>query len=135
MKTVKTAQELGKAIKANEEYIYIEGDLKNKVIRIKAVGKVAWLIAGGSIAAAIYLYLSTPATTAASVPLGGVGGALSFTGATTAAATAVTILGVPAVTVAITVGIAAGGYGAITSMRETYVIESSSENGIILKKK
>lgn len=40
MKTVKTAKELGLAIKNKEDYIYVEGDLKNKVIRIKATGKL-----------------------------------------------------------------------------------------------
>lgn len=36
----KTSEELGKAIKNQEEFIEIEGDLRNKVIRIKAAGKV-----------------------------------------------------------------------------------------------
>lgn len=135
MRTVRTATELGKAIKEKEDYIYIEGDLKNKVVRIKAVGTTAWIIAGGSIATAIALYLATPATTAASAPVGGIVGAIPFTGATTAAAAAGAILGLPSVAVAITVGIAAGGYGAITAMRDKYSIESKSDNGIILKKK
>lgn len=38
----KTAEELGKAIKNNEDTIEIEGNLKNEVFRIKATGKVAW---------------------------------------------------------------------------------------------
>lgn len=135
MRTVRTAKELGIAIKEKEDYIYVEGDLQNKVIRIKAVGKTAWIIAGGSLATAIALYLATPATTVASAPIGGFAGAIPFTGATTAAATAVTILGLPAVTVAITIGIAAGGYGAIISMRDKYSIEYKSDQGIILKKK
>lgn len=135
MRTVKTATELGNAIKEKEDYIYIEGDLKNKVTRIKAVGTTAWIIAGGSLATAIALYLATPATTAVSSPVGGIAGAIPFTGATTAAAAAVTILGLPAVVVAITVGVAAGGYGAITAIRDKYSIESKSDNGIILKKK
>ena len=36
MITVKTSEELGKALKEKEEYIYIEGDLKNK-IKLQAV--------------------------------------------------------------------------------------------------
>lgn len=135
MKTVTTAKELGKAIKENEDYIYVEGDLKNKVLRIRATGKVAWIVAGGSIATAIALYLATPAATAVSAPAGGIVGAIPFTGATTAAATAVTIIGLPAVTVAITVGIAAGGYGAVTALRDKYTIESKSDSGITLRKK
>lgn len=135
MKTVKTAEELGMAIKDEEDYIYVEGDLKNKVLRIKATTSVAWVIAGGAIAAAITLFLATPATIVGTAPLGGAGGVISFTGATTAAATAVTILGLPAVTVAISIGVAAGGYGAITKMRDKYSVETKSDKGIILKKR
>lgn len=40
--TCKTPEELSKAIKEKEKFIVIEGDLKNKVFRIKAVGKVVW---------------------------------------------------------------------------------------------
>ena len=57
MKTVRTSVELGKAIKAQEEFIYIEGDLKRKIVRLKATGKIAWGIAGASIASAVALYL------------------------------------------------------------------------------
>ena len=55
MVTVRTAKELGQALKSNEHYIYVEGDLKNKIIRIKAVGKIAWILAIGSLATAISL--------------------------------------------------------------------------------
>lgn len=53
MKTVKTSKELGEAIKSNEDYIYVEGDLKNKVIRIKATGKIAWATSYTSFCACI----------------------------------------------------------------------------------
>lgn len=32
MKTVKTSKELGEAIKSNKDYIYVEGDLKTKLL-------------------------------------------------------------------------------------------------------
>ena len=39
--SVNDSKGLGKALKDNEGEIIIEGDLKNKVLRIKATGKVA----------------------------------------------------------------------------------------------
>jgi len=135
MKTVRTSEELGKAIKAQEEFIYIEGDLKRKIVRLKATGKIAWGIAGASIASAVALYLATPAVTVATAPAAGVGGAISFTGSATAATAAITILGVKATWVAVSVAVAAGGYGAIRSLRDGYSIISKDEKGLMLKRK
>ena len=132
MKTVRTSKELGKALKNNESYIYVEGDLKNKIIRIKIAGRLAWAVAGASIATAVALYLASPAAT---ITTGGVGGAISFTGSATAATVASTILGIPATTVAISIAVAAGGFGAITSLRNNYIIERKDSNGMLLKKK
>ena len=116
MKTVKTSKELGEAIKSNEDYIYVEGDLKNKVIRIKATGKIAWALAVGSLATAITLYLTLPATLTVSTTAGGpvgtaVGGAISFTGGLFTSTVAATALGVKAAAVAIGIGEAFGGVG------------------------
>ena len=49
----RTAKEFAEAVKNNEEYITIEGDLKNGVLRIKATGKVAWGVCVASLAVAI----------------------------------------------------------------------------------
>lgn len=132
MRTVRTSKELGEALKNNESYIYVEGDLKNKVLKIKVAGRLAWAIAGGSIATAVALYIATPAATAATA---GVGGAISFTGSAAAASVATTVLGIPATTVAIYIAVAAGGFGAITSLRNNYTIERKDANGMLLKKK
>lgn len=40
---VKDEKALAKAIKDGQDSIYVEGDLKNKIIRIKVTGKVAGL--------------------------------------------------------------------------------------------
>ena len=45
MAKVTTEEELTNAIKNNEDTIEIEGDLSKKAIRIKATGKVAWVVA------------------------------------------------------------------------------------------
>ena len=52
-------KDLSEALKNDKDTIEIEGDLADKVIRIKATGSVAWAIAIGSIAvglAAIFRY-------------------------------------------------------------------------------
>lgn len=133
MVTVKTPEELGKALKEKEEYIYIEGDLKNKIIRLKAAGRIAWFIAGGSIAAAVGLYLATPFFTAASSPVGGTGGVVSFTGSAVAAGAAVSILGLHVTWVAIAVAVAAGGYGAVSALKDKYKIIRKDKDGIMIK--
>lgn len=140
MKTVKTAKELGLAIKSNEKYIYVEGDLKNKVIRIKTTGKIAWALAAGSLAAAITCYLAIPATTTVSTTVAGpagtiVGSAIPFTGSAVASTVVASALGIKATAVAIGIGVACGGVGGVISLRDKYKIESKSDKGIILKRK
>ena len=135
MKTVKSAKELGEAIKNKEEYIYIEGDLKNRIIKIKATGKIAWAIAGVAIASAVGLYLSAPATAVATAPAGGVGSVVSFGGSAAAVGAATTILGINATAVAMSVAIAAGGIGAINLLRDDYKIVRNDNKGMLLERK
>ena len=121
-----TIKELGKGLKSGQSSIEITIDLKNKIFSFKKksqnLGSTAWATAIASVATAVGLYLSTPATTAATAPAGGAGGAITFTGGTVAAAGAVTILGVSATTFAIGLGIAAGGVGAVTRLVNDYEI-------------
>jgi hypothetical protein len=116
------AKSLGKALKTNEDTITIEGDLRKKVIRIKATGKIAWAIALGAIGAAVYLVLSAPAT-------GGVSGAVGLT----ALAPAVTIMGGGAASAAVMIAVGAGGVGALNSLRK-YKIIKNSDTQITLKR-
>lgn len=51
-------KELRQALQAGTDSIEIEGNLKDKVVRIKASGKVAWVIALGAIAVAVIVALS-----------------------------------------------------------------------------
>lgn len=140
MKTVKTAKELGLAIKDKEEYIYVEGDLKNKVIKLKKTGRVAWTLAAGSLTVAIVCYLAIPTTatvsTAVAGPVGGfAGSAIPFTGSAVASTVVATALGMKVTAVAIGIGVACGGIGGVISLRDKYKIESRSDKGIILKRK
>ncbi|MHB8064435.1 MAG: hypothetical protein ACYDG2_17685 [Ruminiclostridium sp.] len=135
MRTVRTSKELGKAIKENESVIVVEGDIVNSVYKLKVISGVAWTIAIGAIGSAIYLYLSAPAAAAASAPLGGSGAAIPFTGGLAASSVAVTILGFKATTVAIAVGVSAGGVGAVSAIKNKYEITEKSYNRAVLKRK
>ena len=122
-----TAEELGKAIKNKEDTIEIEGDLKNQVIRIKATGKVAWGVCVVSLGVAVIAYLSIPAATAGATPVGGAVSALSGVSATGVAGSAA----VPAVMI----GVAAGGIGALNTLRDKYKIVEKNKKCIKLKRK
>ena len=69
MKTVTTAADLGKAIKNGESEIAIEGDLAQKVIRIKATGNVAWAIALGAVTIGIAAVLASLLTACCEIRL------------------------------------------------------------------
>jgi len=117
---VKTEEELGEALKEEPDTIEVEGDLKNKVFRIKATGKVAWAIAIASIGIAVAILMST----------GGVGAPVSsFIGAG-----AVSILGLPTAISAVSIAVAGGGVGALNTLRK-YEITESRGNKLVLRRK
>lgn len=127
----KTPEELAKAIKNNEESILIEGDLKNKIIRIKATGKVAWGVCAASLAAAIAFYMATPAATVTMTPVAGTMSLVSGIGVTAVAATTIGSAAVPAVII----GVAAGGIGALNTLRDKYKIVEKDKKHIKLQRK
>ena len=107
MAKVRTAAELGEALKKNEDHIEIEGDLARKIVKIRATGKIAWMIAFGAIAvAAGGLILAAPTGGTTAVVSG------------FAAPAAVGILGGSVTAAAISVAVAAGSAGALTSLRK-----------------
>lgn len=112
-------KDLGKALKEKQETIEIEGNLKDKVLKIKATGKVAWAIAIGAIAIAVALIISSGGTAAPVSGLVGIG--------------AVSVLGTPAALSAVSIAAAAGGVGALNSLRN-YKVTSNSGNKLILKR-
>lgn len=127
----KTPKELGKALKDQEETIVIEGDLKNKVFRIKATGKVAWGVCAAALGTAILCYLAAPAATVAATPAGGTASLVSGVAATAVAATT---LG-SAASAAVVIGVAAGGIGALNALRDKYKIIEKDERHITLQRK
>jgi len=98
---VKNEKELNKAIQSNADTIYIEGDLGNKVMKIKATGNVAWVVAFGAITVAVIAILSIPTTAGSSAPAAGISGIV-------AAPIAVATLGVGTVTSIISMCVATG---------------------------
>ena len=120
---VSNEKELGKALKNNEDTIFIEGDLVNKVIRIRATGKIAWAIAVTAIALAIVAFLAAPVT-----------GGTSSTAIVGIAPVAASILGGAAAYSAVLIGVAAGGVAALNKLRD-YKEISRSDSQIVLKKK
>ncbi|MBQ7568836.1 hypothetical protein IJT17_08535 [bacterium] len=117
---VKTEKELGEAIKRQDDEIIIEGDLKNKVIRIRAAGKVAWAIAIGAISGAVLVSLLSGGTAA---PAG-----------ITVGLAAVGVLGAPATAAAFAIAVAAGGVDALDKLR-SYKTVSDTGNRLVLKRK
>lgn len=130
---VTTDKELSQAIKQDVDTIEIHGNLAEKTFRIKATGKVAWGIAAGAIATAVVLAIHTPTATVATAPVGGAGGAISFTGSAVSTGVAGAILG-PAAITAIAIAVAAGGVGVLTKLRYNYRVVSKEKNKLILKK-
>ena len=112
--------DLGKALKNDQDTIEIEGDLKKKVLKIKATGTVSWVIAIGVIAIAVTVVLTTGG---AGAPVSGVVGV-----------GAVSVLGLPTAISAVSIAVAAGGVGALNSLRN-YEIVTNSETKLVLKRK
>lgn len=110
--TVSTVKELGTAISNNENNIIIEGKLGNAVIKINAVGPVAWSIAIGAIGVAVAGIVVTGGT-------GGPGAPVGVASEIVAAPVLVTTLGsASTATTAIGIAVAGGGVGVLTSMRK-----------------
>ncbi|QOJ08141.1 hypothetical protein [Nitrosomonas sp. H1_AOB3] len=127
MAKVRTEAELGEALKNKEETIEIEGDLANKTFKIRATGKVAWVVAIGAISIAAY-------GTAATLGTGGTSAPVTATSAFIAAPVAVGVLGGAVTYSAIAIAIAAGGVGALTTLRG-YKQVLRSQDRLVLKRK
>ena len=118
-----TEKELAQALKEEEDVLEIEGDLKKKVLKIKATGKIAWGIAIAAIATAV-------AATIVAIPTGGTSEVVSFM----VAPAAVGILGVDVTMAAIYIAVAAGGVGVLNSLRK-YEIMGEFGDTLMLKRK
>ena len=107
---ITTEKELGNALKNNQDTIEIEGDLTNKVIKIKATGAVAWAVAIGAIGIGVVITLGSAGTAAPVAGFVGIGAA--------------SILGASATASAVAIAVAAGGIGSLNSLRKYKVVRS-----------
>ncbi|WP_323930436.1 hypothetical protein [Aeromonas veronii] len=122
---INNEKDLGKALNEDQDTIEIEGSLRDKVIKIKATGKVAWVIAIGAIGVAVVAILypvPEPATQASSK------GIAALTGGA-----AIGILGAGTAMSAIAISVASGGVAALNKLR-SYKIISNSGDKLVLKK-
>jgi hypothetical protein len=130
---VTNPQELGKVVKKEPDEIIVEGDLANNVYKIKATGKVAWVIAFGAVAVAVIAVLTLPAGAAG--PAGLIAdGVIAGVAATTAAAS-IGVLGISATIAAIGIGVGARNANALKIIRDKYVISSKSGSRLVLRKR
>lgn len=119
---ISSEKELAAAIERGDDCIEIEGDLKSGVIKIKAAGKIAWIVAVGAIGIAVVAIIAAPAT-----------GGISSTAVAAAAPAAVGVLGVGATTTAVAIAVAAGGVGVLNKLRG-YDVEKVGDKVILRKK-
>ena len=126
-KTVRTAEELGMAIRNNENLIVIEGSVGNATLAIQAVGPVAWAVAIGGLGVALTGVLLTVGT-------GGTGAPVGLIAEACAAPALVTTLGsVGTATTALSIALAGGGIGVLTSLRK-YKATRNHDKAILTKR-
>lgn len=131
---VTNPQELGKVVTKEPDQIIVEGDLANNVYKIKATGKVAWVIAFGAVAVAVIAVLTLPAGAAAG-PAGLIADGVIAGVATTTAAASIGVLGLSATTAAIGIGVGARSADVLRIIRDKYIVSSKSATRLVLRKK
>ena len=122
--SINNEKDLSKAITSNQDTIIITGSIKEKVIKIKATGKVAWAIAIGGIGIALtgILLLATPEPSTKAIGI-------------VATPIAVSILGIGTTTSAISIALAARGVGVLNSLRNDYTITEKTSTKLVLSRK
>lgn len=125
--TATTVEDLGKAIKNDYDTIIIEGDLAKKVIRIKATGKVAWVVAFGSLVVVIVALIATGSSGGTSTPATVPAMLISAPGA-------VGVLGVGSSIAAVSIAVAAGSVRALTKLRKGYALTKHGNQVVLTKK-
>lgn len=128
---VNNEKDLANAIKRNQNEITIVGDLSKKIIKIKATGKIAWVIAIGAVSVAVIAALKTPIIAAGGPPALAVDGIV----ATTSAGAAVSIWGVATTVAAISICVAGGSVSILKKLYEGYNIVSKGDGYVKLQKK
>ena len=119
---INSKKDLAEALDRGDDTIVIEGDLKNSVIRIRATGAVAWLVAIGAIGIAVV-------ATIAAIPTGGTSELAAFA----MAPAAIAVLGGSTTIAAIAIAVSAGGVGALTKLM-AYKEVSRTADQLVLRR-
>lgn len=131
MTTVDNAQELGKAIKNGQDEITIEGSLKDQIIKIKATGKVAWVVALGAIGVAVVAIMTMPAAAPTGAGFIADGAIVAST-----ASAAVAVLGLTTTIAAVSICLGAKNKRVLETLYNDYkIVEKTSRYIKISKKK
>jgi hypothetical protein len=127
---VTTAEELGKALRSGVSEIEISYDINASVIRLKAVGPIAWVVLGAAVAAAVVAIIVTlPAAAVSGFGAVGTAGA-----AASAMAVATGIVGAKVASFLVKVGVAARDAGAVSRLYKDYDVTERSGRHILVRK-
>lgn len=129
--TVKNEKELGEALKQNQNYIEVEGDLCKKVIKIKATGPVAWAVCIAGLSIAVVAVIAT-------IGSGGGGAPVTVPASTAGLLPAVAVFGggsagLSVASSSVLIAVAGGGVGALNKLRK-YKIEKKDKKVILRRK-
>ena len=125
---VTNEEQLAHAVENKQDTIEISGDLSEKVIKIKATGKVAWAAAFGATAVAIIAVLTTGGS-------GGTTAPVTIPAAALTAGGAIAVWGLPTTIAAISLCVAAESKHALKSLYDDYKIIEKRNNYVKLKRK
>lgn len=128
---IKTEKDLASAIEKNENTITIEGNLAEKIFRIKATGTAAWVIAFGSIGIAFVVVIATIRSNKTTATVSGI----SLASAAAGTGAAFSILGTSATTAAISMAVSVRSLSVLKKLRGDYKITKKSEGIVVLSRK
>jgi len=123
---IDTPKELADAIAKKQESFEINGDLIEKVLKIKNTGTTAWIVALGAISCATAAALATTKIGKITIPL-------TLPLATFNIIGAVPILGIPTATAAVEIAVAFGGVNVLNTLRKYKIIENSEDKLVLHK--
>lgn len=127
--SVSTPEELGKAIKENEDEIEILGDIEAEVRKIITLPKAHWVVAVGAISTTVFSVLTTGDIGISRSPITIRGTAFSL-----APIAGILLLGEGAFLSAVSMAIAGGGVDALSKLRNRYeFLEPSGKAMLIMK--
>lgn len=124
---VKNEDDLGRALKSKEDIIEVEYDLKDKVLRLRSIGDVSWMVCITAMTVAVASIIATAATAGITAPVNAFIASPALIGA-------VTVLGVPTTVSALSIAIAGGGVASLNELRDYKVKTISADKVQLIRK-